>query len=152
VIGSKLAAAWDMADHSTEKRFRIQSLLNVPVPATLPPELGDLARAYASLLKQRLRRTNIQRLSHLLDQIDQLVLNAYDLPPRLTRALLASFTGASRPVAHEWQPWAVSLDDPALSLAEIRSGVLERARGNWPHDKLKPLPSNEAAEAAPYLP
>jgi hypothetical protein len=151
VLNGPIANAY-MADHSTEKRFRIQSLLNVPLPATLPRELGDLARTYASLLKQRSTRTNVERLSQLLDQIDQIVLGAYDLPPRLVRALLASFTGARRPVAHSWQPWSVSLDDPALSLAEIRSGLLERARGDWPQQKLKPLPSNEAAKAAPYLP
>ncbi len=99
-----------------------------------------------------MRSVRAHRRARLLDQIDALILDAYDLPPRLTRSLLASFTGASRPVTHNWNPWLVSLDDPALSLAEIRSGVLEQARGNWPQQKLKPLPSDEAAQAAPFLP
>jgi len=141
-----------MADHSTEKRFRIRTLLNVPLPATMPPELGDLAREYAALVKEKALFQGDERLSSLLDHIDTTVLEAYDLSPRMTRALLASFTGANRPIAHIWNPWAVSLDDPALSLKEIRSGLLEHARGNWLQQKLKPLPSDEAAQAAPFLP
>ena len=151
VLNGPIANAY-MADHSTEKRFRIRSLLNVPLPDSLPSELGDFARAYAALLNEKAVLRSDERLSRLLDQIDAVILDAYDLPPRLTRSLLASFTGASRPVAHGWNPWSVSLDDPALSLAEIRSGVLEQARGNWPQQKLKPLPSDEAAQAAPFLP
>lgn len=151
VLNGPIANAY-MADHSTEKRFRIGSLLNVPLPASLPPELGELARAYATLLNERVALRSDDRFSRLLDQIDSIVLEAYDLPPRLTRSLLASFTGANRPVAHNWNPWSVSLNDPALSLKEIRGGVLERASGNWPQQKLKPLPSDEAADAAPFLP
>jgi len=151
VLNGPIANAY-MADHSTEKRFRIRSLLNVPLPASAPAELGDLAREYAALLKERRLFAGDERLSSLLDQIDALVLEAYDLPPRMTRALLASFTGANRPVVHTWNPWGVSLDDPALSLKEIRSGLLERARGNWPQERLRPLPSDEAAQAAPFLP
>lgn len=151
VLNGPIANAY-MADHSTEKRFRIRALLNVPLPAALPAELGDLAREYAALVKERKLFTGDARLSSLLDQIDAAVLEAYDLSPRMTRALLASFTGASRPIAHTWNPWGVSLDDPALSLKEIKSGLLERARGNWPQQKLRPLPSDEAAQAAPFLP
>jgi hypothetical protein len=151
VLNGPIANAY-MADHSTEKRFRIRSLLNVPLPASPPPELGDLAREYTALLKERRLFSGNERLSSLLDEIDAVVLDAYDLPPRITRALLASFTGAARPAAHTWSPWGVSLDDPALSLKEIRSGLLDRARGNWPQQRLKPLPSDEAAEAAPFLP
>jgi hypothetical protein len=151
VLNGPIANAY-MADHSTEKRFRIRALLNVPLPAALPPELGDLAREYAALVNERALFTGDERLSSLLDQIDAAVLEAYDLSPRMTRALLSSFTGARRPTAHTWNPWAVSLNDPALSLKEIKSGLLERARGNWLQQKLKPLPSDEAAQAAPFLP
>ena len=151
ILNGPIANAY-MADHSTEKRFRIRALVDVPVPAALPPEVGELAREYAALVKARTLFAGHERLSSLLDEIDAAVLEAYDLTPRMTRALLASFTGASRPIAHSWSPWAVSLDDPALSLKEIRSGLLERARGNWPEQKLKPLPYEEAAQAAPFLP
>jgi hypothetical protein len=151
VLNGPIANAF-MADHSTEKRFRIKSLLSVPLPAAPPPELGDLARKYAALLKERTLFVGDERLSSLLDEIDAIVLDAYDLPPRITRALLASFTGAKRPVVHSWNPWGVSLDDPALSLKEIRSGLLDRARGNWLQQRLKPLPPDEAAQAAPFLP
>jgi hypothetical protein len=151
VLNGPIANAY-MADHSTEKRFRIRALLNVPLPASLPPELGDLAREYAALVKERTLFAGDERLSSLLDQIDSSVLDAYDLSPRMTRALLASFTGSGRPIAHKWDPWSVSLDDPAMSLKEIRSGLLERARGNWPQQRLKPLPSDEATQAARFLP
>lgn len=151
ILNGPIANAY-MADHSTERRFRIGALLKIPMPVSLPPELGEMAREYAALLKERKLFSGDEHLSSILDQIDGIILQAYDLPPLLTRALLASFAGASRPIAHEWKPWAVSLDDPAMSLAEIRSGLLDHARGNWPQQKLKPLSSDEAARAAPYLP
>lgn len=151
ILNGPIANAF-MTDHSTEKRFRIGTLLNVPVPISIPPELGELAREYAALSKEQKLFSGDERLSSLLDKIDAIVLEAYDLPPLQTRALLACFTGANRPIGHEWNPWAVSLDDPAMSLVEVRSGLLERARGDWPRQKLKPLPSDEAAQAAPYLP
>jgi hypothetical protein len=84
--------------------------------------------------------------------MDELVLDAYDLPPRLSRALLAVFIENNRPLAHEWEPWSVSTDDPAVSLSEVRSGFLDTVRGDWPRQTLKPVPPDEAAAAAPYLP
>jgi N-6 DNA Methylase len=151
VLNGPVANAY-MVDHSTEKRFRIGALLNVPLPKRLPSELGDLAREYATLLEERTLFVGDERLTSLLDRIDATVLEAYDLSPRMTRALLASFTGSNRPVAHTWNPWAVSLDDPALTLREIRGGFIERARGSWPQQRLAPLPADEAAQAAPFLP
>jgi hypothetical protein len=92
------------------------------------------------------------RLSALLDEIDALVLEAYDLPPRFVRALLSSFRDQDRPVVHLWEPWNISESDPALTLAEIRSGRFEFARGDWIKKKLVPVSKGEAKQAAAYLP
>lgn len=151
ILNGPLANAF-MAEHSTEKRFRIRSLLAVPMPASLPHGLGQLAREYASLLQQPTKARRDDQAASLLNQIDELVLDAYDIPPRLCRSLLASFTGNNRPVVHLWEPWSVSLDDPALSLSELRSGLLDRARGHWPKQVFSPVSEDEAAAAAPYLP
>lgn len=150
ILNGPVANAY-MADHSMEKRFRIKSILEIPVPLNLPTRLGYLARQYQQLLAGNILFESDERLTTLLDKIDESILEAYDITPRLTRALLACFTGSRRPVAHDWKPWNVLLTDPALSLAEIRSGLLVRARGAWPKERLKPVPQQEAARALPYL-
>ena len=150
VLNGPVANAY-MADHSTEKRFRITTLLDIPVPFNLPAELGDLTRQYSELLVQNTLFKGSERLGSLLDKIDEIVLEAYDLTPRLTRSLLGCFTGSQRPLEHDWRPWNVLPTDPALSLAELRSGLLERAQGAWPKQRLKPVPQQEFARAAPYL-
>ena len=152
VLNGPLANAF-ITDHSSEKRLRIETLLSIPIPRTLPPMVGELAREYARLVTQReLQDRRDQRLAALLDQIDVLVLEAYDLPPRLERALLAAFGAAERRLAHAWEPWRVSNHDPAFRLAELRAGILERSRGDWIRRRLKPLPPEEALKATPYLP
>src|SRR5262249_30267787 len=70
-----------LREHSFDKRFRINTLLNVAIPARLPTRLGDLTRAYVKHLAAK--RRDDEQLARLLDEIDALVLAAYDLPPRL---------------------------------------------------------------------
>ena len=151
VLNGPLANAF-VASHSTEKRFRIANLLDIPIPQTIPTQIGNLAREYAARVNERNALSDDEQLARLLDEIDTLVLEAYDLPPRLCRELLLSFSTAERPVAHHWRPWNISEEDPAVSLAELHDGAIERARGNWIREHLKPVSREEAAAAAPYLP
>jgi hypothetical protein len=159
VLNGPLANAF-MADHSSEKRLRIETLLAVPIPRVPPPLLGELAREYAQLAAHRdFGNQRDERLAALLDRIDVLVLEAYDLPPRMERSLLAAFEAGERRLAderrrltHDWQPWRVANHDPAFRLAELRAGILERSRSDWVRQQLKPLSKEEALKATPYLP
>lgn len=143
VINGPLANAY-MTEHSTDKRLRITTLLNLPIPLILPPELGELAREYAVQVSEGRSILGGERvLQRLLDQMDSLVLEAYDLPPRLVRDLLAEFREAKRPIAHFWEDWDVSSSDPAFTLSELRSTWVQKSRGNWPSRELLILPAAE---------
>jgi hypothetical protein len=152
ILNGPLANAF-LNDHSADKRLRIATLLSLPLPSEIPLGLGVLVKAYREELARREKELGSDiRLSALLDEIDALVLDAYDLPPRFVRSLLSSFRDQERPVVHFWEPWNVSENDPALTLSEIRNGRFAFARSNWIKNKLIPVPKSEAKRAAAYLP
>lgn len=148
VINGPVANAF-VADYSFDKRFRIKTILSAPIPAVLPPRLGDLAREYAAMVRGH---DAPHWLADLLIEIDAEVLAAYDLPPRLERMLLTAFTGSERPVAHDWSGWGIDWTGPAFSLAEHLRGVPKQARDGWVKQKLSPVSKEEGALVAPFLP
>jgi hypothetical protein len=150
ILNGPLANAF-LNDHSADKRLRIATLLALPVPETIPAALGPLTRAYTDEIKNRKLLGSDARLAELLDSVDVLLLEAYDLPPRLVRSLLSSFRNETRPVVHEWTPWPISPDGPALAPAEIRNG-LRFASGDWMTANLRPVTRSEAKQAAEFLP
>ena len=85
-----------LAEHSFDRRFRIRTLEQAPVPKHIPSQLGDLSRAYAAAA----RRTDgdPEKLASLLGEIDELTLDAYSLPEDLRRDLRAAFGAGERPV------------------------------------------------------
>ena len=152
ILNGPIANAF-VTDHSTEKRFRIGTVLSIPMPIDLPSHVGILAKEYREVVRNNdLGLLRDPRLSVLLDEIDRTILEAYDLPPKLVRSLLTAFGSKERPVVHPWEPWGVNESGPALSLAELRENVLGSARGNWVQTELPAVSDEEAARAAPYLP
>ncbi|MDB5439997.1 MAG: SAM-dependent methyltransferase [Caulobacteraceae bacterium] len=85
-----------LADHSFDKRFRIRTLENAPVPKRIPKELGSLARAYGAAAQ--LAESRPEDLARMLEGIDALALQAYGLNEGLTSDLLSAFGGSQRPV------------------------------------------------------
>jgi hypothetical protein len=150
ILNGPLANAY-LNDHSADKRLRVGTLLSLPIPASVPATLGALARAYTDEIKNRNILSSDARLAELLDSIDVLLLEAYDLPPRLVRSLLSFFRNGSLPVVHDWTPWPISPDGPALAPSEIRNG-LRFASGDWMKRNLTPVSKSEAQQAAEYLP
>ena len=166
IINSPLANAY-MWDRSSDRRLRIATLKQLPIPRIIPPKLGGLARQYARLAREcveyddRLKKAEIggeafhilplfktddepirksdAKLQELLDAIDVMVMDAYDLPPRMTKQLLLEFANRKRPVRHEWVSWNVDETGPALSLGELKSAWVEKSRGNWLEKELKPI-------------
>lgn len=141
VINSPLGNAY-LSEHSTDRRLRIATLLALPLPARLPPVLGELSREYARLVASGALFQE-RAAQDLLDRIDDTVLEAYDLAPRTIRALLAEFRGERRPVAHDWFDWDVSPDSPALTIRELRSDWVRESRDAWPSRELPPVPEEE---------
>jgi hypothetical protein len=144
IINGPLANAY-MTEHSQDRRLRIHTLLGLPVPRTLPLQVGAMAREYTRRLTSTQNPFIDERaLQELLDQIDAMVLEAYDLPPKMVRDLLSEFLDTRRPVAHHWEEWGVTRADSAFSLSELRSAWLKRSRGNWPTYELPPVPVAES--------
>lgn len=83
-----------LTEHSFDKRFRIGKLEEAPIPAKLPPELGEFSRAYAA---EAARGSDPQQLADKLAAIDALVLDAYGLVGADRTALLSRM-GNDRPV------------------------------------------------------
>jgi len=152
ILNGPVANAF-MTEHSTEKRIRIKTLLSLPIPRRIPAGLAPLVREYASLVLQPSLLGEYEgRLAHLLASIDVAILEAYNLPPKLERALLAAFQGANRRTAHSWTEWSVDPSGPAYSLGELYSGLDRLNTGNWIHRELQPLPREEAEVLRRHLP
>jgi hypothetical protein len=85
-----------VAEHSFDRRFRIRTLEQAPLPANIPDRLGDLSRAYAAAARQEV--TDPKALAALLAEIDALILDAYALSNDLKRDLQAAIGDHTRPI------------------------------------------------------
>jgi hypothetical protein len=144
VLNGPLANAFATV-FTSDQRYRLTTLRNIPVPNHLPPEIGEMVAAYVEQVSQAALTFNGDAaLQRLLAEIDGAVLASYALPVRLERELLRFFEGARRPVAHAWEAWPELEAAPGLSLAEALAGNRERFSGNWVRSVFQPLPQSEA--------
>ena len=153
VVNGPVANAF-IANHCPAKGIRLSALRALPVPRELPVNTIPVIEEYQSLFSPagfRLGADDEQKATALLNQIDALVLKAYDLPPRLERGLLEFFRFARRPTLHPWQHWLPDDFGPALPLYEYLSGDYAKMAGNWVLDVFTPLPPEEAALLRDYL-
>lgn len=149
VLNGPVANAF-VAVHSPANRIRISALGRIPVPRSYPERLPKLVRDYMKLLtSDSLMRSREERLADLLIRIDAALLEAYDLPARLEKDLLAYFEAEERPVGHAWQHWDAVYPTPGLRLDE-RVSRRYRPEGNWVSEVFKPLPDDEAALLRDY--
>ncbi len=124
---------------------------DIPIPATLPAQLAELVSRYVELLRAPpILGDADEQLAHLLAKVDAAVLEAYDLPLRLERQLLAFFEGSPRPVAHPWDHWNNRYPAPGLTLAERLSGRFNAA-GDWVRKIFQPLPEDQIALLRDYV-
>lgn len=85
-----------ITERSFNKRFRIRALEEAPMPPEIPRELGKLSRAYAEAT--RLADPRDPELQRLLQRIDEIGLEAYQLPEDHARAILGEMGESSRPL------------------------------------------------------
>jgi hypothetical protein len=147
LLNSPVGAAF-IATHSPPDRIRVSAVRSVPVPMIFPIELDNLVDRYCEAARSpdglffSVAEANLQAL---LDEIDGLVMQAFDLPPKLERTVLTYFRGAQRPTIHPWQSWPAGTLSLASSGSGIRRATVARAGGSWITDIFKPLPKAEAA-------
>ncbi|MEZ5583415.1 MAG: N-6 DNA methylase, partial [Candidatus Competibacteraceae bacterium] len=133
VLNSPVANAY-LAEHSPIDRIRVVTLNNLPIPKVFPQQLSPYVQTYSALISERealIYPQKQQAAQEILNQIDALVLKAYDLPPRLEKALLEFFRGSKRPVVHPWHHWLPEGFNPCIPLHEYFSPDYEKLTGNW---------------------
>jgi hypothetical protein len=153
ILNGPVAIAY-LASHSPPDRIRLNTLLSVPVPYAMPEALDELVKKYSRLVAQEEdlfspRRT--ERADLLLNQIDALVLRAYDLPPRTERQLLDYFGGEKRPTRHDWMHWYPDDFRPFVPLHEYLSKEFSVATKPWIQKVFQPLPPDEAKTLREYM-
>ncbi len=137
---------------TSDQRYVIRTLANIPLPKTLPPEVAGLVTSYQERLGRReLTIEDSGELQLALTDIDAAVVASYELPVRVERDLLGFFEGVRRPVAHRWTGWTDLDLTPGLSLGEVLRGRRERFTGNWVGETFTPLPKAEADALRQYL-
>jgi hypothetical protein len=148
VLNSPLANAYT-STHDPEKRLRVSVLGKLSLPTSLDvASLHRLIAQYTELASQDgpLFGGTSGQLSDVLMAIDAAVLAAYDLPPRLERALLSYVGSSGRPCGHRFDPYP-GLDQPgAIPLNQrlaLRSHHVPLTQSTWAQI-LAPLPDEIA--------
>ena len=143
IVNGPVANAF-LGVHSPAKGIRITDMRRIPVPASVPREVGDRVAEYVRLFEEQgILDSSDEEAERLLAEIDAAVLGAYDLPLRLERELLRGFRGQRRPVGHAWRHWDERDSTPGLTVAERMSNRFD-PRWSWIRDVLKPVPQEEA--------
>lgn len=155
ILNGPLANAY-VTEHSTDHDFTNVMLASMPLPRKLDTAaLGEAVREYQAVLHEKLH-TMLPvdcdaRLNRLLVWIDALVLQGYDLPPRLERQLFDYFEGRERPVLHEFRGWLPRDLKGYVPLLEWLTKDHGPNRGAWVLDVFRPAPAEENDALSRFL-
>jgi hypothetical protein len=144
-----------VTEHSTDHDFTNDMLKRLPLPNALDHDALALAVArYVEVIDRwdGLDQSALSaELNRALVEIDALVLQGYDLPPRLEHRLLDFFAGAKRPTAHPFAGWIPPDVQTFTPLHEWLGRSQNTARGSWVLDVFKPIPATEADAIAHFI-
>ena len=154
VLNGPVANAF-VTEHSTDHDFTNDMLKRLPLPKQLDHDALAAAVAQYSGLLSRWDELDQSALATELDralvEVDALVLQGYDLPPRLERRVLDFFAGAKRPTVHRFAGWMPPDVRTFTPLHEWLGRSQNTARGPWVLDVFKPIPSTEADAIAHFI-
>lgn len=148
ILNSPVVNAYSFC-HDAEKGMRAETMRNVPLPTgRLPTSIIGLVREYLGLISEPdagpLFSQNQRSAVDVLLELDAVVLAAYDLPPRLERALLRLVSSEERPIPIPWPGY------PGLGVAEAAVALKQRLAAQqtfddrtWLED-FSPLPPEAA--------
>ncbi len=156
VLNGPLANAF-VTERSTEQHFTNAMLGSMPLPRRLDTAaLGEAVREYEAVLNEKLHSLLSaddlnERLGSLLVWIDALVLDGYDLPPRLESQLFAYFDGRERPVPHTFSGWLPADLKGCVPLYEWLTRDHTANHGAWVMNVFKPVPAAENDAMSRFL-
>lgn len=155
ILNGPLANAY-VTEHSTDHDFTNVMLAGMPLPRKLDTvALGEAVREYQAVLHEKLNTVLSvdcdARLNRLLVWIDALVLDGYDLPPRLERQLFDYFEGRERPVLHEFRGWLPRDLKGYMPLFEWLTRDHRPNRGAWVLNVFRPAPAEENDALSRFL-
>lgn len=156
ILNGPLANAF-FTEHSTDQHFANAMVARMPLPRRLDMVSLDAAvREYEALLDEKRHAVhagneNDSRLDRLLVWIDALVLDGYDLPPRLEHQLFSYFEGRERPVQHAFSGWLPTDLKGYVPLYEWLTRDHASNHGAWVLDVFKPAPAEENDALARFL-
>jgi hypothetical protein len=156
ILNGPLANAF-VTEHSTDHDFTNVMLASMPIPRKLDMvALGAAVREYEALLDEKRHAVLVghdhdSRLDRLLVWIDAIVLDGYDLPPRLERQLFSYFEGHDRPVRHAFSGWLPADLKGYVPLYEWLSRDHASNQGAWVLDVFRPVPAEENDALARFL-
>lgn len=154
VLNGPLANAF-VTENSTEHHFTNDMLKRLPLPKLLDHDAIAMAVGrYTELIGKwdGLDQLALSAaLNRALVEIDALVLQGYDLPPRLERRVLDFFAGAKRPTVHPFAGWMPPDVRTFTPLHEWLGRSQNTARGPWVLEVFKPIPSIEADAIAHFI-
>lgn len=148
ILNSPLSNAYSFC-HDPEKRLRVGTMQMLPIPKLrLASSLSGLFREYVDLVSQQdvgpLFALHSRSASDVLLEIDAVVLEAYDLPPRMERELLRFVSQGERPVSVPWTGYpAIGAEDGAIPLGLRLTLTHTESNGSWIRT-LGPLPEEVA--------
>jgi len=107
ILNSPMANAFSYC-HDTEKRLRVSTMLQLPLPsASISAAVSGLVKDYKEAVTNAasgpLFAADSRSAVEILLEIDAQILAAYDLPPRLERELLRFMSEGQRPCGHSFQ-------------------------------------------------
>lgn len=155
ILNGPVANAF-VTEYATEQHFTNAMLKHLPLPPRLDHDaLDDAVLDYQRTLTEYgagLRPADHDaQLDQRLRWIDAVVLDGYDLPPRLERQLFRSFEGHTRPTRHAFSGWLPDDLKGCVPLYEWMTVDRRTVRAPWVLDVFRPVPDDENDAMARFL-
>ncbi|HUY93492.1 MAG TPA: N-6 DNA methylase [Pirellulales bacterium] len=132
-LNSPIANAF-VATREGKRHITIETLYGIPLPAFSSDQTRELRalieeyqRELDSCESELLKQIPTQKLDTLLKRIDAVVLEAYDLPPRMERSVLDYFNDQPRAVPFEFTNYFPANFDSCFSLKQFLSDEFRKS-------------------------
>jgi hypothetical protein len=153
ILNGPVANAF-IATREGKRDITNDTIENIPLPeigAAERAEIANLTQAYLSIVERAAdeiispRKASEEEATAILRTIDAIVLEGYDLPPRLERSLLDFFRGAKRQSRFHFPDYFPESFKPYFSLRDSLSAEFEFGSGSEFRKEFEPPPPDVSA-------